>query len=328
MKKTLLILAAAMAVTGSMKAATESTDTIKVVYSGVTAEVSIPEAVAKYVSCTSGTSSHVVLDQNGNNIELVYSISGSSTNGSLAMSGSYKTTVCFNGLTLVNGKADAAVNIQNGKRIKLKMVEGTVNTLTDGAGGSQKGCLVVKGHTELRGKGTLNVYGKTSHGIKSGEYISVKNSIINIREAAKDGFNCNEYFCMESGTISIENAADDGIQVDVDADVKQTGETTDHEDENSGNFYMLDGSLTITDYEGKAIKAGGSISLPTNNSGCHFDTTDIKENTANGIAAVTALAAAPAAAYDLTGRQLPAGSQPKGLRIVTAEGKTVKRLFK
>jgi len=327
MKKTLLLIAAFVAATGSMTAATESTDTIKVVYSGTTAQVTIPSAVASYVSCSSGTSSHVVLTQSGNSIELVYSLSGTSTNGSFLMTGSYKTTVCLDGLTLTNGQADAALNIQNGKRVKIKAVEGTVSTLTDGTGGQQKGCLVVKGHTEFRGKGTLNVYGKTAHGIKSGEYISVKNSVINVKEAVKDAFNCNEYFCMESGTITIDEAGDDGIQVDVDTDAAHTGETTDHEDENSGNFYMLDGQLTIADYEGKAIKAGGTVTLVTR--GCSFDTTDIKENTyATAISAVTLPATAVGEAiHDLSGRRLPAAHR-SGIYVVTEGGRTVKRLFK
>ena len=328
MKKHLLLFAALMAATGSTFGATESTDTVRVAFNGTTAEITIPQAVSSYVSCTSGTSSHVVLNQSGNSIELVYSLSGTSTNGSLTLNGSYKTTVCLNGLTLTNTQKDAALNIQNGKRVKIKMVEGTVSTLADVSGGTQKGCLVVKGHTEFRGKGTLNVSGNTGHGIKSGEYISVKNCTINVKTAAKDGINCNEYFCMESGYVSIQSADDDGIQVDVDVDVAQTGTTTDHEDENSGNFYMLAGTLAIDNYEGKAIKTGGTISI-ANGCECLFDTSDVKTN-ANATAISTAtqpVAAATDGVCDLSGRRLSAVQRP-GIYVVTGGNRTVKRLIK
>lgn len=317
-------MAALAAATLSAKAADESTDTVKVVYNGTTAQVTIPQAVSSLVSCTSGTSSHVVLVQTGTSTELVYSLSGTSTDGSLTMTGSYKTTVCLDGLTLTNSSKAAAINIDNGKRIKVKMVEGTTSTLADVAGGTQKGCLVVKGHTEFRGKGTLNVAGKTAHAIKSGEYISTKNCTINVTAAAKDAINCNEYFLMESGVVNITGADDDGIQVDVDTDISMTGETTDHEDENSGNFYMLAGTLTIDNYEGKAIKSGGTISIA---SGCttNFDTSDVKTGT--GIVLPQATAAAADATYDLTGRRTDGRPTKRGVYVVANGGKVVKRLF-
>ena len=328
MKKHLLLCAALLAAsTGSTFGANESTDTVRVVYSGTTAQVTIPQAVSSYVSCTSGTSSHVVLAQSGTSIELVYSLSGTSTNGSLTLSGSYKTTVCLNGVTLTNTQKDAALNIQNGKRVKIKMPEGTVSTLADVSGGTQKGCLVVKGHTEFRGYGTLNVSGNTGHGIKSGEYVSVKNCTINVKTAAKDGINCNEYFSMESGYVSIQSADDDGIQVDVDADLTQTGTTTDHEDENSGNFYMLAGTLAIDNYEGKAIKTGGSISIATGCT-CLFDTSDVKTNTySSAVELPLSEAEATTRLYNLRGCRLSAVQRP-GIYVVTDGSRTTKRLMK
>lgn len=326
MKKTLLLISAILTVAVGTAWAAESTDTVKVIYNGATATVSIPASLANIVTCSSSTSSHVVLTQGNTSTELVYSLSGSSTDGAFTMTGSYKMTLNLNGVTLTNTEG-APVDIQNGKRIKIKMAEGTVNTLTDSRNGAQKGCLVIKGHSEFRGKGTLNINGNSAHGIKSGEYISVKNCTINVNKAAKDGMNCNEYFLLESGNINIKNTGDDGIQVDVDTDMTQTTATTDHEDENSGNFYAVAsesagtaGTLAIDNYEGKAIKAGGSITL---GSGFvyDFDTTDIKENTTANVEDVQAKKTDNAVFYSIDGRRLHKSAQmKKGIYVLKSNG--------
>ena len=137
-----------------------------------------------------------------------------------------------------------------------------MNTLTDGANGSQKACLYSKGQIQLQGNGTLNVVGNTKHAIKSGDYITVKNLTLNITSAAGDGINCEEYFQMKSGTVSISGTADDGIQCDLGGDTS-TGETADHEDEDSGNIYIEGGTLnvTVTAAAAKGIKAEGDLRI-------------------------------------------------------------------
>ena len=78
---------------------------------------------------------------------------------------------------------------------------------------------------------------------------------------------------MESGNVSISGVGDDGIQTEL-SGTASTGVMPNHEDEDSGNFYMLDGVLTISNYEGKAITADGTI---TYNGGTqNFDTSDTK----------------------------------------------------
>ena len=156
----------------------------------------------------------------------------------------------------------AAVCIQNGKRIKVKVVTGTTNTLADAANGSQKGCLYIKGHAEFAQKGTLNVKGNVKHAIKTGEYFSIKNATINVTSSVGDGISCNEYFLMESGTINISGVEDDGIQCEIDGE-SSTGETTDHEDEDSGNIYISGGSINVacTAASVDGIKSDGNITI-------------------------------------------------------------------
>ena len=253
-------------ITGMVVDKSEVTDNqVTVSYNGTTAKVTVAGNVAQYLTpVVSGA--HVSIAQSDDLAEEVtYTLSGESTDGEFYMSGSYKATVELNGLTLTNTtpvKSGAAVHIQNGKRIKVKVCNGTANTLTDAVGGSQKGCLYVKGHAEFAQKGTLNIIGNVKHGIKTGEYMTLKNATINITKAAGDGINCAQFFQMTSGKIVISGVSDDGIQCDIeDSTVGSTGETTDHEDEDTGNIYLEGGDITasVTADAAKAIKAEGDI---------------------------------------------------------------------
>ena len=132
---------------------------------------------------------------------------------------------------------------------------------------------------------------------------------------------------MESGTVSLTGATDDGIQVELDTNNPSTGITTDHEDENTGNFYMLDGTLTISAYQGKAIKTDGIITYSGGMQ--NFDKTDTQEQaSATGIKKVS-VATSDTQVYDLNGRAY-ASSQalPKGVYLVRRDGKTSKVLVK
>ena len=240
-------------------------NTVGVTYDGTTASVVVAGNIAQYVTPTV-SGAHVSIAQSSDVAEeITYTLSGSSTDGEFYTSGSYKATVELNGLTLTNANpvySGAAVHIQNGKRIKVKVVTGTTNTLVDAVGGSQKGCLYVKGHAEFAQKGTLNVTGNVKHGIKTGEYITLKNATINVLSAAGDGINCGQFFLMESGAVSISGTSDDGIQCDLEG-TESTGVTTDHEDEDSGNVYISGGTIniTVTADAAKGIKCEGDMNI-------------------------------------------------------------------
>ena len=214
-------------------------NTVNIVYNGSTATVTKADNISNYVTAeVSGA--HVTITQTNteaiDNDEITYVLSGLTTDGSLTLDGSYKCTISLAGLTMTNPNG-AAIDITNKKRIQLSAMNGTENTLTDGSNGSQKACIYSKGQLQLQGKGTLNVAGNTKHAIKSGDYIEVKNLTLNITSAVADGISCEEYFQMKSGTVNISGVSDDGIQCDLDG-TSSTGETADHEDEDSGNIYL------------------------------------------------------------------------------------------
>ena len=265
---------------------------VAVVYNGETASVSVAGNVAKYLTINV-SGAHVNIAQSDDLAEeITYSLSGSSADGEFYMSGSYKATIELNGLSLTNTtpvSSGAAVHIQNGKRIKVQVMEGTSNMLEDAAAGEQKGAFYVKGHPEFSGKGTLMVKGHVKHAIKSGEYITLKDATLKVLSAAGDGLNCGQYFLMKSGVLDISGVMDDGIQCDIDdTDVGSTGETADHEDEDSGNIYLAGGQITINTAgiaakgvksEGDLIVTGGVIAITTTGKG-KWDEEDLKTKAA------------------------------------------------
>mgnify|MGYP002624176454 CR=1 FL=1 len=309
---------------------------VQVVYSGTTATVTVASNISSYVTVSSGTSSHVVITQSSDFVgvdatadnedgEIYYVLSGTSTDGEFSLTGSYKCEIDLNGLALAN-PSGPALNIQNGKRIAISSKKGTTNTLSDGSNENYKGCIHVKGHTKLKGKGTLSVTGNSAHAIYSKEYIEIKNVTLNITAAVKDGIHCKEYFLMESGTVNISSASDDGIQCEL-SGTESTGEITAtstvdaHTDEDSGNFYMEDGTLTISNYGNKAIKTDGSITYRGGTQ--NFDTSDVTISA--GISGVVANSTPDGTTYDLSGRRVSNG---KGIGIINKNGKNYKVIMR
>ena len=245
---------------------------VNVVYSGDAALVYVAGNIAQYVTATV-SGAHVSITQSdaitndlindGTYSEITYNLSGASTDGSLNLGGSAKCTVAVNGLELTNPNS-APINITNGKRVDFSIKKGTTNTLKDGTASTAKACLYCKGHLEMKGKGVLNIYayGSAAHGIKCGDYMEMKNCTVNILSATKDGVSCNEYFLMESGELTISGTGDDGIQCDLDGETS-TGETDDHEDEDTGNIYLEGGTMniTVTAAAAKGIKADGDMKI-------------------------------------------------------------------
>lgn len=351
MKKISIILATLlMGVANSFGAVLDNY--VEIVYSGTTATVTVASNISQYITVSSGTSSHVKIVQSeavdATNVgattlgEIYYKLSGTSTDGEFYMEGAYKATVILNGVTLTN-PSGPAINIQNGKRTAVSISNGTTSTITDGENVDYNGCFHSKGHTKFKGKGTLNVYGKSRHGIYSKEYVEVKNCTLNIKEAVKDAIHCQEYFLLESGTVSISSAQDDGIQVEYKGSydeatgtytAERTGEIIAtstieaHEDENSANFYQSDGTLTISGVTGYAIKVAGTT-IRYDGGKQNFDTTNTLTNAeeTSGIEAIERTESSNSQLlYDLNGRRIDAANLPKGIYIVKS-GNSVRKVF-
>lgn len=235
---------------------------VNIVYDGAQAKVTIPSFV-QGVSCSSGTSSDVVLTSTNITDEIIYNVVGSSSDGSLVIEGDYKLTIRLNGVDLTSKKG-AAIYVKCGKRIAVDMADGTVNSFADAANGTQKACIYTKGHFEFEGAGTLNVTGNANHAIASKEYLQIKKSVkaINILKAANDAIHAGQYFQMNGGELNItKTTVSDGIQAEYELD---DNDAIIQDEENTGGVVIKGGTLNITmenSEDAKAIKAEGDIDI-------------------------------------------------------------------
>ncbi len=208
---------------------------VTVTYDGTTATVDIPESVEGVTAYANGADVYIV---NLNTVtEQEFILKGTSTQGSLTYSGSYKVKFHLAGLDLTS-TSGAAIDIQCGKRVDIIVEDGTVNTLADYASGDQKAAFNCQGHVELSGSGSLTIAGKARHALRTNEYLLVKKSFgtLTVSEAASDGIHVGEFFQMNGGTVSIAATGGDGLQVETDATSSEAL---------NGQLIVGDGTLTV-----------------------------------------------------------------------------------
>ena len=249
---------------------------VTITWDGASATVDVPATVEGVSYSVSG--SHVVIDNANVTTEQEFVLVGSSTDGSLTYNGAYKCKFHLNGVSLTS-TTGAALDIQCGKRIDLDIMDGTTNSLTDCANGTQKAALNCQGHLEVSGSGTLNIAGNTAHGMRSKEYLILKKSVgaINVTNAVNDAIHCGEFFTMNGGTLTLSGYGADGLQM-------ETAANSDEPD--NGTFTMNGGYISITHTSAgtKAIRADSTVAVMNLDGGTiHIDMTSSASD-AKGIA--------------------------------------------
>lgn len=245
---------------------------VTVTYNGTTATVDLGNSTDITYTVDGA---HVTLTNTNTTEEMEVELSGESSDGSFTYVGSYKCKIHLNGLNLTSTRG-AAIDIQDGKRIDLILADGTTNTLTDCANGTQKAALYCKGHLEIAGAGSLTVAGNTKHAIGSNEYLLLKKSVgtITVTQAVGDAIHAGQYFQMNGGTLNISGMAGDGIQAEA---------TNNPEDEFNGQLFINGGSITmtVTAADTKGIKStneayiyGGNIDITASGAGSKGIKTD------------------------------------------------------
>lgn len=229
---------------------------VEVAYEGELAKVTVAADAAKWLEIGASAADVSIVADPLLSTELTYVLSGSSEDGSFFMDGELKASFVLDGLTLTN-KRGAAIDIACGKRISVELPEGTVTTLADGVGGSQKACFFVNGHPEFKGGGTLNLVGNTKHAFASDEYTQFKSSFgtLNVTYAVSDGLHIDQYFEQNGGTINISGTKGDCIDVSL---------TKDAEDEFNGQAFLTGGTLNLAveadDVKGLKTETSATIS--------------------------------------------------------------------
>ncbi len=185
-----------------------------------TVVITYKEGKASYTGKPSGV--NVIV--NGNHVtvtsakkDIAYTLKGTTTNGSFKLYSDKKAQVTLDGVSITN-PTGAALNIQSGKTMMIKLADGTTNYLEDGKSYTlegteqQKGTLFSEGQLVFSGNGSLNVKSNYGHGIVSDDYVRVRGGNITIN-SVRDGISTSDRFIMYGGVVNI-TAQQDGIDVD------------------------------------------------------------------------------------------------------------------
>ena len=230
-------------------------DNVLVKYNNNVADVYVAGNIANHITAQVTGARVAVIQDAEVATEYTYTLQGSSSSGCFYHAGAYKMTLALNGVNLTNPDS-AAINIQNSKRIAVQLVDGTTNTLADGASNTKKAAFLVKGHAEFAKGGSLTITGNKKHALACNEYMEVKKTVgtITIVSAVADAINVAQYFQMNGGTINIQSCGDDGIQVDAEDTAIP---------EEDGHVLIKGGTLTINGSAAgtKCIKAEGNVDI-------------------------------------------------------------------
>lgn len=186
-------------------------DTVKITYTGSTINIDNPLAYSGVSVSTSGQD--VTVTSSPGEKEVIYLVSGTTTNGMLKIYSDYKLQLLLNNANITNGDGPA-INIQSSKKISVNLLAGTQNTLTDGSSYAtstedQKATFFSEGQLIFDGTGSLTVKSNSQHGICSDDFIQITNGVITVSAAAKDGIHANDYFKMYGGTLNVTATSDD-----------------------------------------------------------------------------------------------------------------------
>ena len=256
--------------------------TITISFSGASASV---DGDADGFATVSGA--HVTINNTGKE-NIIYKLTGSTTDGSFKLYSSKKQAILLSGVSITN-PSGAAINNQSGKRTFV-MVEGS-NTLADGSSAAysttddedMKAVFFSEGQLVFSGSGSLTVtannkQGKSGivsddyvrfmaspsvkvtsgssagHGIRGKDYVRISDGELTVSTSAamKKGIGSDDYVFVEGGTTNINVSG--GVAYDNDdAEYKGTAGIK------ADNYFgMTGGSVTIknTGNGGKGISAG------------------------------------------------------------------------
>lgn len=254
-------------------------NTVGVTYNGNTAQVVVSGNLAPYITATVNGAHVTVIANSSLATEVTYTLSGTSGNGSFYMDSSHAMTLVLDNVNLTNPDS-AAVNIQDGKMINVRLADGSTNSLADGlttasndGSDSHNAAFYVDGHTSWTGSGSLTLKGNVKHAYSSDEYTLLNTGLgtITVSSSVTDGFHINQYFRMQGGTLNITSTGDG-----IDVGKKKTDK------ENNGMMMLEGGTLNVVT-SGEATKAlkcesdlvvsGGTITASTTGSAV-YDATE------------------------------------------------------
>lgn len=174
--------------------------------------------------------------------DIVYHLSGSTTDGYLYMTPNKRFTLSLEGVNITNSQGPA-IDILVDKKTNVILANNSQNFLNDGSSNAKKAALQSKSELVFNGSGTLTVNGNVRNGIHSDDYVQINSGNIVVASAVADGIHC-DYFVMNGGNLTI-TANGDGIDGD------------------EGYVNILDGTIVINTpaADAKSIKCDSTLSI-------------------------------------------------------------------
>lgn len=273
--------------------------------------------------------------------EIVYALSGKSSDGYFLIDSEKKFKVVLNRLNLTSKGAVSPIRSLSGKGMTI-VCKGWAY-LSDTDADTCNAVIRSKGQIlfdEESGKDTLRVIGKQKRAIQSGDYIVVKGGILTC-EAPGDCVRTNDYFLMDGGELYMENggvnvtngyfqmdggvlnataAMDDVKLIDIETEfVDEEGDTI--ADATHGAFYLNGGTiaLNVKGDMSKGVKTDGDIIIKGGSLVGVVSGSSVYEN---GDASYSSLLKAGGMLSVLGGKvDLKATSTADGARLISADGK-------
>lgn len=243
-------------------------------------------------------SSGVNITQNGAEItvnvtssqqDIVYHLSGSSSDGYLYITPNKRFTLSLEGLSLTNS-VGPAIDVLVDNKANIVLASNTQNYLSDGTGNVKKAALQGKGELVFTGSGTLTVNGYKRNGIHSDDYVQINSGNIIVASAVADGIHC-DYFIMNGGSLDV-TSSDDGIDGDTGFLEVNAGTITVNVSADDAKGMKCDsiitingGSINVTSSgdQSKAIKSGQNMYINGGEITVNATGTYVSETTSEGV---------------------------------------------
>lgn len=263
----------------------DTTQMIHIVWNGASVSIVNPYPADSIKITADG--GHVTVKSQATTLNnVVYNLSGMSTNGNLLFSKlSTPVILRLDGIQLTSS-GSAAINVDKNQNALIHLVAGKNNTFADADSNSDKAVIYGKGALTLQGSGTLDITSSFANGLQGKRGVSITNGNIDIQVTAdtKKGIKTDQDFYMNGGVLNV--TASGSVVIDTSTDYATgydfsycTGIKTGDVDEGTvGNIVINGGDLTVvcpaSNHGGRCLSSdydiiinGGATTLITHGDG-------------------------------------------------------------
>lgn len=317
-------------------------DTVYVVYNGSKVSVENPYKESIQIN-TDGAK--VTVNSASAYRDVVYALSGSSTDGYFMIDSEKKFKVLMNNLSLTSAQVTSPIRSLSGKGMTV-VLKGK-NSLTDSDKDTCNAVLRSKGQIIFdaeSGDNSLTINAKQKRAIQSGDYIVMAGGKVEANSSLGNCIRANDYFLMtggtmtlnegninvtngyfrmDDGTLTIQSSLNDNKLVDIET------ETLDEDgnlviDNTHGVFYMNGGTMNLTakgegcrcvKSDGDIVVKGGSIKALLSGSSAYI--------AGDGVTNATVLKAGGLLRMLGGKHELIATADADGARVLGADGRIV-----